>query len=207
MGAVTWPAWEQVEAGRAVEGGRAVPWEKDPRRHAQRAVPRVMIRVEAIPQFVDIGGYGVHAGVNYLLVYEDEVEAIRTKVATPDQLRQLADAERAYEIALRAHARIVGNTSPDPHRTVDDVLAEARQTFGATKWTFYSRNVNGTSEDNIACAIPGFPPLLSLEVCEERVKPPLNPHTYAAERDAALGAAVAEGVATALAKLNKKGAS
>lgn len=193
MGPSGQPTVDQVEAGARFEGAHLVPWEKDPRRHPQRAVERVCIRVEALPQLVDIGGYLCKAGVNYLLVYADEVDHIReTKVATDEQKRRLRDAEATFEIAFEAYAKT------QPNRE------DARKTFGASPWMFYDRQVNGIAGNTESAGshpIPGFPPLLSLEVCQDHIAPPLNPHSYAVDRDERLGAAVAKGVAAALATM------
>jgi len=203
-----WPAWDQVAAGRKIEGAHVVPWDSDPRLREQRAVDRVLIRVDCIPQKADIGGYLCERGANYLLVYEDEVEGIRGQVATDAQKRRLEDAKASYAIALRQHAK--ARHGLEDAKTAGEqelAMAEAEKTFGGSPWTFYSRTVNGISgnEDTAVSFVdPGFPPLMSLEVCEERVKPPLNPHSYAVDRDERLGAAVAKGVAAALAQLGFK---
>lgn len=204
-----WPSSESVEAGRPFPGAHVVAWEKNPRRQEQRAVNRALVRVECIPQKGEIGGYLCESGVNFMLVYEDELDGIRALVATDEQKRRLADAERSYAIALRAHAKAKHELNDSMTSAEQEkAISEAGKTIGVSPWTYYSRAINGVTGGGDSLESfqdPGFPPLLSMEVSDEKVKPPLNAHTYAIERDERLGAAVAKGVAAAMSALKKAG--
>ena len=203
---IEWPKWEDVAAGEPIPGAHVVKWEADPKRHHQRNRARKLVRVEVLPQVCDVAGYLCHSGVNFLLVYEDQVAAIRKLMPNEDLARRLADAEKAYEHALKMHAKSLGLKDMMSPEAAALIMDKARQTFGRTKWSLLSQSINATSDTQQSCReFPGYPPVVRLDVCDAVVPPPMTPQSYAEEQGnkqaEAMGRALAQALPAALAAM------
>lgn len=182
-----WPDWKNVAAGLPIDGAHVCAWPTPSHDRPQLAIhqqnkPRRLVKIDFLPVLGSIAGYKCEQGINYLLVYEDEIPQIRKRIATDEQKRLLALAEETFEFELAAFIKERTRNGRGPTR------AEAIQEFHLTPWNILHRNHRNV--------FPwGYPKVLSLEVCPDPVPPPPTATSLAqeaADRNAeTLGRAIA----------------
>lgn len=133
-----------------------------------RNKPRVMIRVEVLPVVQSVAGYACKSGVNFMVVYKDDLKGIQKLMPTESEKARWEIAKETFEAKLMKHARSLGWAKVFTSHEKESIMVEARATTGeSVEREYYLLTGNETS---------GFPPVTSLEIGYE-VEAPETPAT------------------------------
>lgn len=186
-----WPDWRNVAAGVPIEGAHVCAWPTPSHSKPMLALhqqnkPRRLIRLEFGPSIGSVAGYQCFKGINYLLVYEDEIPAIRAKIPTDEEKALMKVAQATFESRL---AEFIKERTRDG---VGPTREQALKDFFPTPWNIYS-GLAAAGGGGIKKT--GYPKVLSLEVCPDPVPPPETAQSIAqanADRNAeAIGRSMA----------------
>lgn len=203
---IQWPTWQDVESGLPIAGANVVKWEADPRKHEHRNVPRRLVRVEVLPQTKSVCGQLCHRGINFLLVYEDEIEKIRSKMPSEELKQRLAQTVKDFDYAMEMEVSARIRTAKTQAEQ-DRIRAEVRATSTRSPWNMLSQSINQNTDDKTSCQrYAGYPPVVSLDIHPEPVPPPLTPTSYAEQQADKLAAAMGRALAQHLPNATKASA-
>lgn len=163
-----WPDWRNVAAGIPIEGAHVCAWPTPSHSKPMLALhqqnkPRRLIRLEFLPNTGSVAGYMCRKGTNFLLVYEDELPAIRSKIPTDEEKALMKVANATFESRL---AEFIKERTRDG---VGPTREQALKEFFPTPWNIYS-GLAGEGGGGIKKT--GYPKVISVEVCPDPVPPP-----------------------------------
>ena len=193
MSDIKWPDWREVAKGGKHELGRMVAWPVPTRNEPQlidhqRNQPRRLIRVEANSLRSSVAGYLCEKGVNYLLVYENEIESIRRHVATDRDRADMKAATEEYEAELAEFQKSV--TARPGENLTQRQAAEA--SIGCSPQTMFYKRAGRTGRRT------GYPKLERMDVHPDPVPAPETPESVADMQSEKLAAAMGRAMATQL---------
>lgn len=120
--------------------------------------PRVMVRVDVLPDITSVAGYACRAGVNYMLVYKDQIASIQKQIPTPKQVTLMETANEVFEGNLQAEIgpRLARARTPDE---AERIRMEGRnKTVDSPQRQYHLMTSQRTA---------GLPPVVSLAIGPE----------------------------------------